>query len=208
MAEKKAKIPRNSSSRPRKGRGKGKNSLPRLVLDLGKILLKVSSSLDDPSRTSAVSLLLSWLARAHGKAINLCWLSLAFITNWRAVVKTFYVPGTSQSSWHLVPGPLAWAETFHYECSSCTEPLKLLQLIDTQSKSCLAVHWERARTGVSWAFQCRKSDLKKIYIGVLSKWEFFIKMTAAFLASILPRVRKEGESKAGSSHFYEKLSIW
>ena len=31
MAEKKAEIPRNSSSRPRKGRGKGKNSLPRLV---------------------------------------------------------------------------------------------------------------------------------------------------------------------------------
>jgi len=121
MAEKKADIPRNSSPRPLKGRGKGKKSSPRLVNDLGKILLKVSSSLDDPSRSSAVSLPLSWLARAHGKAINLCWLSLAFITNWRAVVKTFYVPGTSQSSWHLVPGPLAWAETFHYECSSCTE---------------------------------------------------------------------------------------
>ena len=57
MAEKKAEIPRNSSSRPRKGRGKGKNSSPRLVLDLGKILPKVSSSTssspDDPSRTSA-----------------------------------------------------------------------------------------------------------------------------------------------------------
>merc|ERR1711973_1034054 len=56
MAEKKAEIPRNSSSRPRKDRGKGKNSSPRLVLDLGKILPKVSSStsssLDDPSRTS------------------------------------------------------------------------------------------------------------------------------------------------------------
>ena len=56
MAEKKAEIPRNSSSRPRKGRGKGKNSSPRLVLDLGKILPKVSSSTssspDDPSRTS------------------------------------------------------------------------------------------------------------------------------------------------------------
>ena len=56
MAEKKAEIPRNSSSRPRKGRGKGKNSSPRLVLDLGKILSKVSSStsssLDDTSRTS------------------------------------------------------------------------------------------------------------------------------------------------------------
>ena len=32
MAEKKAEIPRNSSSCPRKGRGKGKNSSPRLVL--------------------------------------------------------------------------------------------------------------------------------------------------------------------------------
>ena len=55
MAEKKAKIPRNSSSHPRKGRGKGKNFLPRLVLDLGKILPMVlsSSSPDDPSRTSA-----------------------------------------------------------------------------------------------------------------------------------------------------------
>ena len=56
MAEKKAEFPRNSSSRPRKGRRKGKNSSPRLVLDLGKILPKVlsstSSSLDDPSRTS------------------------------------------------------------------------------------------------------------------------------------------------------------
>ena len=41
MAEKKAEIPRNSSSRPRKGRGKGKNSSPRLVL--GKILPKVST---------------------------------------------------------------------------------------------------------------------------------------------------------------------
>ena len=56
MAEKKAEIPRNSSSRPRKGRGKGRNSSPRLVLNLEKILPKVSSStsssLDDPSRTS------------------------------------------------------------------------------------------------------------------------------------------------------------
>ena len=36
MAEKKAEIPRNSSSRPRKGRGKVKKSSPHLVLDLGK----------------------------------------------------------------------------------------------------------------------------------------------------------------------------
>ena len=36
----------------------------------------------------------------------------------------------------------------------------------------------------------------------------FIKMRAAFLASILPRVMKEGGSKEGSSHFDEKLSIW
>ena len=47
-----------------------------------------------------------------------------------------------------------------------------------------------------------------MYCGVLSKWEFFIKMKAALLASILPRVMKEGESKEGSSHFDEKLSIW
>ena len=46
------------------------------------------------------------------------------------------------------------------------------------------------------------------YCDVLSKWEFFIKMRAAFIASILPRVMKEGESKEGSSHFDEKLSIW
>ena len=63
MAEKKAKIPRNSSSRPRKGRGKGKNSSPRLVLDLGKILPKVSSSTssspDDPSKTSG------WVCQSH-----------------------------------------------------------------------------------------------------------------------------------------------
>ena len=39
------------------------------------------------------------------------------------------------------------------------------------------------------------------------KSEFFIKMRAAFLASILPRVMKEGESKEGSSYFDEKLSI-
>ena len=60
MAEKKAEIPRNSSSCPRKGRGIGKNSSPRLVLDLGQILLKVSSlsSSDDPSRTSGVRTLL------------------------------------------------------------------------------------------------------------------------------------------------------
>ena len=41
------------------------------------------------------------------------------------------------------------------------------------------------------------------YCGVLSKWEW-----TAFLASILPRVMKEGESKEGSSHFDEKISIW
>merc|ERR1711974_234249 len=56
---KKAEIPRNSSSCPRKGRGEGKNSSPRLVLDLGKILPKVSSSTssspDDPSRTSDIT---------------------------------------------------------------------------------------------------------------------------------------------------------
>ena len=46
------------------------------------------------------------------------------------------------------------------------------------------------------------------YCGVLSKWEFFIKMRAAFLASILLWVMKEGESKEGNSHFDEKLSIW
>ena len=33
------------------------------------------------------------------------------------------------------------------------------------------------------------------YCGVLSKWECFIKMRAAFLAPILPWVMKEGESK-------------
>ena len=44
-------------------------------------------------------------------------------------------------------------------------------------------------------------------------FEFFdvlwcpIKMRAAFLGSILPLVMKEGESKEGSSHFDEKLSI-
>ena len=47
-----------TSSHPWKGRGKGRNSSPRLVLDLGKILPRVSSSTsssqDDPSRTSAV----------------------------------------------------------------------------------------------------------------------------------------------------------
>ena len=74
MAEEKAEIPRNSSSRPRKGRGKGKNSSPRLVLDLGKILLKVSSSTssspDDPSRTSGAALVVdlfqfSLLSKVH-----------------------------------------------------------------------------------------------------------------------------------------------
>ena len=38
--------------------------------------------------------------------------------------------------------------------------------------------------------------------GVLSKWEFFIKMRAAFLAPILPQVMMElEESKEGRSHF-------
>ena len=36
---------------------------------------------------------------------------------------------------------------------------------------------------------------------------FFIKMRAAFLAPILPRVMEEGESKEGSSHFDEKLTF-
>ena len=64
MAEKKAEIPRNSSSRPRKGRGKGKNSSPRLVLGLVNILPKVSSSTSssphDPSRTSGPFPQLRW----------------------------------------------------------------------------------------------------------------------------------------------------
>ena len=34
-----------------------------------------------------------------------------------------------------------------------------------------------------------------------------IKMRAAFLASILPRVMKEDGGKKGSSHFDEKLSV-
>ena len=50
MAEKKAEIPRNFSNLLEKVEEKGK--IPRLVLDLGKILPKVSSSPDDPSRTS------------------------------------------------------------------------------------------------------------------------------------------------------------
>ena len=49
---------------------------------------------------------------------------------------------------------------------------------------------------------------RQVYCGVLSKWEFFIKMRAAYLAPILPWVMKEGESKEGSSHFDEKLSFW
>ena len=43
------------------------------------------------------------------------------------------------------------------------------------------------------------------YCGVLSKGEFFIKMRAALLASILPRVMKKGESKEGSSYFDSTL---
>ena len=45
------------------------------------------------------------------------------------------------------------------------------------------------------------------YCSVLSKWEFFIKMRAALLAPILPRVMEEGESKKAAlilmknSHF-------
>ena len=58
------------------------------------------------------------------------------------------------------------------------------------------------------ADQCHIEIIANFYCGVLSKWEFFIKMRAAFLASILPQVMKEGESKEGSSHFDEKLSIW
>ena len=47
-----------------------------------------------------------------------------------------------------------------------------------------------------------------IYRSVLSKWEFFIKMRAAFLAlSFLHNSREDG-GKKGSSHFDEKLSFW
>ena len=79
MAEKKAEIPRNSSSRPQKGRGKGKYSSPRLVLDLGKVLPKVSSStsssLDDPSRTSELcSLYILGLYQTFHSTLNSkCW---------------------------------------------------------------------------------------------------------------------------------------
>ena len=40
------------------------------------------------------------------------------------------------------------------------------------------------------------------------KIRFFVKIFAAFIASILPWVIKVGESKEGSFHFDEKLSIW
>ena len=49
------------------------------------------------------------------------------------------------------------------------------------------------------------------YCSVLSKWEFFIKMRAALLAPILPRVMEEGESKKAAlilmknSHFDRTL---
>ena len=57
--------------------------------------------------------------------------------------------------------------------------------------------------------RCHPKDKVKIsYSGVLSKWEIFIKMRAALLAPILPRVMKKGESKEGSSHFDENLSLW
>ena len=46
------------------------------------------------------------------------------------------------------------------------------------------------------------------YCGVLSKWEFFIKMRAAFLAlSSLHNLGEDGGKKS-SSHFDEKLSFW
>ena len=48
----------------------------------------------------------------------------------------------------------------------------------------------------------------KDYCGVLSNWEFFIRMRAAFITSILPWDMKEGQSKEGSSYFDEKLLIW
>ena len=52
---------------------------------------------------------------------------------------------------------------------------------------------------------------KKSYCSFLSKWEFFIKMRAALLAPILPRVMEEGESKKAAlilmknSHFDRTL---
>ena len=45
------------------------------------------------------------------------------------------------------------------------------------------------------------------YSGVLSKWEIFIKMRAALLAPILPRVMKKGESKEGISHWWNALNL-
>ena len=46
------------------------------------------------------------------------------------------------------------------------------------------------------------------YCGVLSHWEIFIKMRAAFLAlSFLHNSREDG-GKKGSSHFDENLSLW
>ena len=47
------------------------------------------------------------------------------------------------------------------------------------------------------------------YCSVLSKWEFFIKMRAAFLAlSFLHSSREDGGKKGCSSHFDDKLSFW
>ena len=64
--------------------------------------------------------------------------------------------------------------------------------------------WKQARLPLQWPpstwylyffnFQILYNKIKG-YCSVLSKWEFFIKMRAALLAPILPRVMKEGESK-------------
>ena len=62
-----------------------------------------------------------------------------------------------------------------------------------------------------WKCQTQEfSQHSSKFVTVLSyqNESFFIKMRAAFLASILPRVMKEGLSKEGSSHFDEKLSFW
>ena len=55
-------------------------------------------------------------------------------------------------------------------------------------------------------FHCPKTAPSICYHFLRILW-CSIKMRAAFPASILPRVMQEGESKEGSSHFDEKLSI-
>ena len=105
-----------------------------------------------------------------------------------------------------------WASSTHIPCGRSTSYIVPALPYNHQTNNsfpfslhlvsvCSLYYWHKISIS---SIKCNNFHAQKLffehrYCVVQSKWEFFLKMRAAFLASILPRVMKEGESKEGSS---------